>query len=374
MSRLAALSWLLVSLAVAADLPVARPLAVTAARRPATTLVDVGFTVPGPDSAWVVFEASADGGRTWDVPVLSIAGDVGRVAPGAGRAVWDAGIDAGMALLAAPWAVRALLSPTPPVPAGADRVRVPAGLFAMGSDDGDPHERPLRQVRLHAYWIDRYETTNRAFQYFVQSTGRQTLAEREGCSVVYRDGGYHTLEGASWRHPDGPGSDLSGRLDHPVVQVTWDEADAYCAWAGKRLPTEAEWERAARGTDGRTYPWGEATPDADGVFRANYGQNSCCHESAADGHLHTAAVGSFPAGRSPTGADDMAGNAWEWTADLYAPYVGQPEVDARSAAERVLRGGSWVSHPFRLRAAYRGRHTPDTRHNYGGFRCAGTGT
>ncbi|MDP7179337.1 MAG: formylglycine-generating enzyme family protein [Verrucomicrobiota bacterium] len=270
--------------------------------------------------------------------------------------------------------IRVLASHHEPIPADHEMVLVAAGTFDMGSDRGDRHEAPIHPVTLDAYWIDRYETTNRAFQRFVQSTAYETLAEREGSSVIYRDGGYSTVEGASWWHPTGPDSDLVGRLDHPVVQVIWDEADAYCRWASKRLPTEAEWERAARGTDRRTFPWGEGgshTPTA----RANAGAESCCHESAHDGFLNTAPVGSFPQGASPAGALDMAGNAWEWTGDHFDPYFygKSPEKNPTGpvgGTERILRGGSWISYAFMLRTTYRGHHTPDTRHNYSGFRCA----
>ena len=354
---------------------------VAAVGRPGTRWVEISYAwplerlsriAPG-DPAWIAVEASRAGGESWDLPVISVAGDVGHVAVGPGRILWYTGADIPVGR-ANPWTIRVLLSDGPSIPDGIDMIHVPAGDFAMGTDQGDRQEGPSHVVHLDAYWIDRFETTNRAFQRFVQDTGLETLAEREGRSVIYRDGGYHTIEGASWWRPSGPGSDLSGRLDHPVVQIAWDEADAYCRWAGKRLPTEAEWERAARGTDRRTYPWGAAGSHTP-LSRANTGARNCCHESAHDGYLNTAPVGSFPQGASPVGAHDMAGNVWEWTGDHFDPnfYSSSPRRNPTGAAsgdERVLRGGSWISYSFMLRTAYRGHHTPDTRHNYSGFRCA----
>ncbi|MEC7842526.1 MAG: formylglycine-generating enzyme family protein, partial [Candidatus Latescibacterota bacterium] len=253
-------------------------------------------------------------------------------------------------------------------------VRISGGSFRMGSGSGDHQERPVHSVDLPPFWIDRYETTNRAFMRFVQATGYRTAAETEGRSTIYVDGGYRTAVGAAWSDPAGSGG-IRGLLDHPVVQLTWRDAWAYCRWAGKRLPTEAEWEKAARGDDGRTYPWGREKPDEGGVFRANQGTTSCCRESDRDGYLNTAPVGSFPLGRSPYGVEDMAGNVWEWTADWYGPaYYETAPRQAPSGPpegkERVLRGGSWISYPHVLRTTYRGRHTEETRHNYGGCRCA----
>jgi len=354
-----------------------RVLAVEATRRPASPYIDVRFRLSGDtqDHAWVTVEASDNAGQTYGVPVVSIVGDLGRVRVAApGLAVWDAAADA-PGLFRTDWQVRVLASRDPLAARAREMLRIPGGPFPMGAEDGDLHERPIHEVDLPSFWMDRFETTNRAFMRFAQATGHRTGAEIEGLSTIYVDGGYRRVKGASWWRPSGAGSSLRGRLDHPVVQVEWGDAEAYCRWVGRRLPTEAEWEKAARGTDGRTYPWGDEAPDHDGVFRANYGDNRCCRESARDGFLNTAPVGSFPEGRSPYGIDDMTGNAWEWTADRYDSdyYLVAPGREPRGPAngeERVLRGGSWISYPFVLRASYRGRHTEDTRHNYGGFRCA----
>ena len=348
---------------------------VQAVQRPGTLWIDITYDLEGTGDGQVhvVVEASDDGGQTYDVPVLSTVGDVGLALPGPDRSIlWDAGAD-DPELFTTPWQVRLLLFHSPPV---GDMVRIPAGLFTMGSSDGDPQERPVHPVHLRAFWLDRYETTNRAFMHFVQATGHRTLAELEGESLIYEDGGYRQMYGASWKAPRGAGSYLRNRLDHPVVHIAWKDASAYCAWVGKRLPTEAEWEKAARGTDQRLYPWGDEAPNGGGfMYRANYGTDQCCHESAQDGFLNTAPVGSFPLGVSPYGLHDMAGNVWEWTQDWYSPdyYASSPPRDPSgppTGTERVLRGGSWISYRFMLRTAYRGHHTGETRHNYSGFRCA----
>lgn len=137
---------------------------------------------------------------------------------------------------------------------------VPAGNFLMGSADSDPNalpeEQPQHTVQLDAFWIDRTDVTNAMFAMFVKATGHKTDGERLGDGVVCVNGDCHSTIGADWQHPNGPSSNLDGRANHPVVQVSWNDASSYCAWAGRRLPSEAEWEKAARGTDGRLYPWG----------------------------------------------------------------------------------------------------------------------
>ena len=162
--------------------------------------------------------------------------------------------------------------------------------------------------------------------------GRRTAAEHVDSSLIYEDGGYRTIRGASWWRPEGTAI-IS--LDHPVVQVDWYDAQAYCEWAGRRLPTEAEWERAARGDDGRTFAWGWEGPE--GGNRANFGDSRCCHESDRDGFLRTAPVGNFPGGRSPFGAEDMAGNVWEWVADWYG------ELLHRGTCGGANRTAAWIS-------------------------------
>jgi formylglycine-generating enzyme required for sulfatase activity len=159
-------------------------------------------------------------------------------------------------------------TPTPEPPPGATRVReadgavmvyVPAGEFPMGNSifEGAPSEWPQRIIYLDGFWVDRTEVTNRQFELFVQAIGYRTRAEKRGYGAVYAAWvGARMVDGADWRHPEGPDSGIGTRGDHPVVQVDWNDAQAYCEWTGAHLPTEAEWEKACRGTDGRHYPWG----------------------------------------------------------------------------------------------------------------------
>jgi len=219
-------------------------------------------------------------------------------------------------------------------------IEIPAGPFTRGSDAGDPEDGPTHQVDLPAFEIDRFEVTNADYAAFTEATGYVTFAEQQG----FR----------SWRDEGGEGED-----NHPVVVVTWDDAQAYCEWAGKRLPAEAEWEKAARGTDGRVFPWGnEWDPN-----KANVKER---------GLRGTATVGSFGAGTSPYGVDDMTGNVWEWTADWYQPYPGNAVADPYYGEKyRVTRGGGWFdvepqATVFNRNAADPGKTANDDL----GFRCA----
>jgi formylglycine-generating enzyme required for sulfatase activity len=222
-------------------------------------------------------------------------------------------------------------------PAGVmEMVLVPAGDSWMGSEDGGSEERPRRKVYLDGFYIDRTEVTNAQYRRFMEATGQRAPAY--------------------W------GNSRFNAPDQPVVGVDWGDARAYCAWAGKRLPTEAEWEKTARGPDGRRYPWGDEWDPR----KANF---------AEGGPGKPTPVGSYRAGASPYGAVDMAGNVWEWVADWYqrdyytkAPSRNPPGPD--QGALKVLRGGSWYDYPFDLRAAYRSFSTPDFRITYIGFRCA----
>jgi len=263
---------------------------------------------------------------------------------------------------------------------GMTLVCVPAGDFLMGSTDGDgdayEDEKPRHTVYLDAYWMDQTEVTNAMFAEFVAATGHRTTAEKEGTGRAYTGSGWEEVEGANWQHPAGPGSDLVGKEDHPVVQVSWDDAAAYCAWAGRQLPSEAEWEKAARGTNGRTYPWGYADPAGNRLNFADSNTNfDWSDKTIDDGYGNTAPVGSYPAGSSPYGTLDMAGNVWEWTADWYDSdyYSSQTTwrnpVGPASGESRVVRGGSWSYVTRGVRAASRVGSTPVDRNSNRGFRC-----
>lgn len=262
---------------------------------------------------------------------------------------------------------------------------VPAGEFIMGSQEDDPlaaehkHEMPQRTIFLDGFWIDQTEVTNAMFARFIKETEHETYAEKERKSDVYVGGGrWDEKEGASWQYPYGTECDceLEEIETHPVVHVTWDDARLYCKWAGRRLPTEAEWEKAARGSDGRRYPWGETElagdllNACDGNCKLNW-----ANDSYNDGFEFTASVGSYPAGASPYGALDMVGNVWEWVTDWYdkeyyeqMPYSNPPGPESRQ--ERVLRGGSWSSGEGWVRTAFRHRDPPTDPNDERGFRCA----
>jgi serine/threonine-protein kinase len=274
---------------------------------------------------------------------------------------------------------------------GMEMVLVPEGSFEMGSGGFGwirlsgprlhlfPDERPGHKVLLDTFWIDRTEVTVGMFRAFVADSGYVSTAERDGWGKPWRDGPkddeWPKLPGTDWRHPGGPGSTTSA--DHPVVQVSWEDATAYCAWAGGSLPSEAQWEKAARGTDGRRFPWGNSF---DGMKL-----NACGAECPVerwrdsghdDGHPRTSPVGSFPAGASPYGAQDMAGNVWEWVADWYsAGYDGDaPSRNPRGPSTgtlRAMRGGAWYDGEAEAWATCTVRHQnpPWDRYEDVGFRC-----
>ena len=238
---------------------------------------------------------------------------------------------------------------------------IPGGAFTMGDAAGDANETP-RRVTIAPFRIDSHEVTNTEFAAFVRATGHATDPEKSGEGYVWTDK-WRAVAAADWRHPHGPGSSVDGHADHPVVQVSRRDAAAYCAWRGARLPTEPEWEFAARGTDGRRYAWGNTVPAQSGAFsarRANYGTDTCCAPDATDGYRTTAPVGSFPAGASPFGLHDIAGNVWEWTTSRFP---GQKN-------RFVIKGGVWGNNPYCLRAAYRHGNPPDIGLDMVGFRCA----
>jgi len=261
---------------------------------------------------------------------------------------------------------------------GMTMVYVPAGEFTMGSPDGvgNSDEHPQHQVYLDAYWIDQTEVTNVMFAKFITETNYQTDAEILGESRVFAGSVRETIIGANWKHPQGSNSNLDGIDDHPVVQVSWNDASAYCEWAERTLPTEAQWEKAARGVNGLTYPWGEEKAAGNLANLADSNLNVPWAENQiSDGYQFSAPVGSYEDGKSPYGAYDMAGNVWEWVADWYDEtyYQNRVLVDMQGPSSgefRVLRGGSWYLHSSEIRTAIRGFNSPSKSGNYIGFRCA----
>lgn len=320
-----------------------------------------------------------------------------------------------------------------PVPSG--MVRIPAGEFIMGSDADYalPNERPAHQVKVSSFLMDMHPVTNEEFGKFVKATGYKTVAERpvdweelkkqvppgtpkpseevlQPGSLVFRPtkgpvpldnmaAWWEWTTGANWRHPEGPDSDLKGREDHPVVHVAWEDAKAYATWAGKRLPTEAEWEYAARGgLEGKRYAWGdEERPD--GHWHANRWTGQFpCNNTEEDGFAGTSPVGSFPA--NGYGLFDMGGNVWNWCSDIYHgsshreqgnggeiccdpkgpqnPAESRPLPDDPSPAEvpgalrHVIKGGSFLCSPDyceSYRPSARRGTPPDTGSSHVGFRC-----
>ena len=245
-------------------------------------------------------------------------------------------------------------APATPPPA---MVLVPGGTFRMGTAGGPEHEGPEHPVEVAAFYLDRHEVTVAEFETFVRATGYRTEAETIGWSGVFdvarQDWG--PVTGASWRHPDGPGSTVAA--DEPVAQVSWNDATAFAAWSGKRLPTEAEWERAARGgVEGAAYVWGdELRPGGRPV--ANWWQGEFpTRDTGEDGFRGRAPVGRFAP--NAFGLVDMAGNVWEWCADWYDDSYYRFSQDRNPpgpffGARRVLRGGSWGDNLLQSRAANR---------------------
>ena len=257
--------------------------------------------------------------------------------------------------------------------------KVPAGEFRMGSDhSGRWDERPAHSVRLRQFWMDEHEVTNRQFTEFVEQTSYVTTAEQIGKAKVFIPSrkSWQIVAGADWRHPEGPASSLSGREMQPAVQVSWHDAQAFARWAGKRLPTEAEWEYAARGgLYDADYTWGrEEVPK--GHYQANYWQGWFPDtDRGVDGFSGLAPVGSFAPNQR--GLYDMAGNVWEWCSDWYSDtaYEASPSDQPQGPAtgvERVLRGGSWLcaeNYSPGIQVSARHHAPPMMCSNHIGFRC-----
>ncbi|HNT55313.1 MAG TPA: bifunctional serine/threonine-protein kinase/formylglycine-generating enzyme family protein [Anaerolineaceae bacterium] len=261
---------------------------------------------------------------------------------------------------------------------GMTLVCVPAGEFMMGSNSAEAQvDEKAHVVELTTYWIDQTEVTNAMFSQFIAETGYRTDAEMAGGGWALTGDTWSYIDGATWRHPAGPGSSIDNKTNHPVVQVSWNDAVAYCRWAERSLPTEAQWEKAARGS-GYPYPWGSSAPDGSRLNFADSNTNFAWSDATVnDGYGGTAPVGSYPGGSSPYGALDMAGNVTEWVADWYDGnyYTSQtvwldpvgPVVGERGT--RGLRGGSWDNAWTFVRVSYRGEFDPGYRADAVGFRC-----
>lgn len=337
-------------------------------------------------------------------------------------------------------AVAALLAllagcgPNAQAPSG--MVLIPGGEFNMGSeaDFAYPNEKPAHRVRVAPFFLDAHPVTNAEFAKFVEATGYQTVAERAvdweemkkqvppgtpkppedvlqpGSLVFQPTSGPVDLRdmsqwwiwttGASWKQPEGEGSSIKGRENHPVVQIAWEDAQAYAKWAGKRLPTEAEWEFAARGGhDGRRYAWGESEKSDGKIMLNRWTGDFPYRNDGEDGFSGTSPVGSFPP--NDYGLHDMGGNVWNWCSDLYRadtfatraeenavccdpegpatalgekPMPGDPSPPTVPGAERrVMKGGSFLCHPSyceSYRPSARRGTSPDTGSSHVGFRCA----
>ncbi|MBL8769927.1 MAG: formylglycine-generating enzyme family protein [Phenylobacterium sp.] len=252
-------------------------------------------------------------------------------------------------------------------------VAIPGGRVQIGDDRAPPDERPQFIYEARPLLMDRTPVTVAQFRRFVQDTGYRTDAERYGTASVFdpRIGGWLEVEGADWRRPEGP-SGAAAADDHPVTQVSWRDADAFCRAYGARLPTEFEWERAARlgqTPEGHVFKLGDSLKGG-GRYLANVWQGPFpLHNSNEDGFRTTAPVGAF--GEAPSGLTDMAGNVWEWTASWYRPYDAAKPAD-RGIGERVQRGGSFLCDPTfcqGFRATARAHATPESALMHVGFRC-----
>jgi sulfatase modifying factor 1 len=296
----------------------------------------------------------------------------------------------------------AVSRPSTPEPARvrsntAELIALDGGWFRMGSDDAYAYEAdgegPVRSVLVNPFRIAAHSVSNYQFTEFVKATGYVTAAERYGVSFVFAGllpdhfpptrgvaaaPWWREVPGASWRRPEGEGSTLDARADHPVVHVCWDDAIAYCQWSGLRLPSEAEWEYAARGgLEGMRFPWGNMLRPG-GEHRMNVWQGKFpARNTLADGYLGTAPVDAFPP--NAFGLHNMTGNVWEWTADWFSPtwHLNGTRENPTGPAwgdRRALRGGSYLCHSsycYRYRVSARMANTPDSCTGNVGFRCAG---
>jgi formylglycine-generating enzyme required for sulfatase activity len=256
---------------------------------------------------------------------------------------------------------------------GMDFMRVPAGKFVMGNTDDNEfqigNEKPQHTIDLaYDYWMGKFILTNRQFADFIKDTKYETTADKEGGHYPKES---KFVKGVNWAHPTDPKEKWEDKADHPVVQVSWDDAMAYCKWFNEtfkselgdlllRLPTEAEWEKAARGAYGNEWPWGN-----------EFDLKKCNSFEGKKGGTTSVGAYSSLGGDSPYGCADMVGNVWEWTYSLYAKYpydANDGREDEASRNRRVMRGGSFNYYRYNARCAYRGNDLPDNRNYYSGVR------
>lgn len=251
-------------------------------------------------------------------------------------------------------------------------VAVPGGVTHIGSEDGLAQEQPVFAAEVAPFFMDASPVTVERFRAFVERTGYETEAERFGNAGVLVGDAWQMVDGADWQHPQGP-DHPSAPDDHPVTQVSWNDAVAFCAAEGKRLPTEIEWEHAARNArdDRRPYAWGDTLADGDRYHANTWNGTFPVRNTAADGYHFTSPVGAF--GTTDLGLTDMGGNVWEWTSSWFRPYA---ERDApftpTPQSERAQRGGSFLCNPsycHGYRVSGRSHATPETALFHVGFRC-----
>ncbi|MCZ6678260.1 MAG: formylglycine-generating enzyme family protein, partial [Candidatus Poribacteria bacterium] len=343
-----------------------------AEQRPGTHLVDITYNLEDPDGDTMTLsvQISDNGGKTFNVPAKTFSGDIGQGITGGKkkRIVWDAGADAPnrfgsnyvVEIIADDGAAEEIISETD----DAEMVLIPAGEFLMGSNDGSGDEKPVHTVYLDAFYIDKYEITNTQYKRFIDANSQW---RRNRIRSQYHGGDYLKL----WNGDNYP----SGKGDYPVGHVSWYAAMAYAGWAGKRLPTEAEWEKAARGgLVGKRYPWGDELSHDNANYSGTGGR---------DQWGKTSPVGSFPP--NGYGLYDMTGNVWEWCLDEYDsnfygksprenPFAGgdiSSVINNFTSVEirHVLRSGSWINDSH-LRVAYRFGVSPSYSFSGPGFRCA----
>jgi formylglycine-generating enzyme required for sulfatase activity len=257
---------------------------------------------------------------------------------------------------------------------GIKMVYIPEGEFSMGTDKGDSDEKPVHKVYLDGYWMGKTEVTVGQFRLFVEAKGYKTDAEKSGWAYTCTGDKWEQKEDINWKNPGFKQED-----NHPVVCISWNDAKSFCDWLSNKrglsfkLPTEAQWEKAARGTTNSKYPWGDHDPYYNGKWYANYRAHGSWEKRGEDSFEFSAPVGSYPQGASPYGLLDMAGNVWEWCrdwfgSDYYNKSPGRNPPGPGIGIRRVMRGGSWSSYASYLLCAVRNSVTPSYRGFNLGFR------